>query len=101
MRNPKPTVLPRLKVVSSGPVMTGGEIAADLAAAVLGVQAIILQGLIKSGVLDLNQWRSLFQASLDELPLAERHQAHGFCLGQMIGALDAIERGEKPAPKFH
>lgn len=98
----KPSVtLPRLRVVPSGPFASNAEVAADIAAAVLSVQAIILQGLIKSGVLDLNQWRRLFQASLDELPPAERQQAHAFCLGQMIEALNAIERGEKPAPKFH
>ena len=96
-----PVILPRLKIVTAGPFASEGEVAASLAAAVLGVQAIILQGLIKSGVLDLKQWRSLFQAALDDLPPAERQQAHAFCLGQMIGALDAMERGETLAPKFH
>ena len=56
-----PVILPRLKVVTAGPVASEGEVAAALAGAVLGMQAIILQGLIKSGVLDLKQWRSLFQ----------------------------------------
>jgi hypothetical protein len=97
----QPTTLPRLRVVPAGPVASSAEVAAGLAGAVLGVQAIILQGLIKSGVLDLGQWRRLFQASLDELPPAERQGAHAFCLGQMIEAMNAIERGEKPAPKFH
>jgi len=97
----KPASLPRLRVVPSGPHMTAGEVAADIAAAVLGVQATILEGLIKSGVLDLGQWRRLFQASLDQLPPTERQGAHAFCLGQMIEAMNAIERGEKPAPKFH
>jgi hypothetical protein len=96
-----PVILPRLKVVTAGPFASEGEVAASLAAAVMSMQAIILQGLIKSGVLDAKQWRSLFQASLDELPPAERQQAHAFCLGQMIEALDAIARGENPAPKFH
>jgi hypothetical protein len=72
----QPTTLPRLHVVPAGPVASSAEIAAGLAGAVLGVQAIILQGLIKSGVLDLGQWRRLFQASLDELPPAERQGAH-------------------------
>jgi hypothetical protein len=96
-----PVVLPHLKVVTAGPFASEGEVAASLAAAVMGMQIIFMQGLIKSGLIDAREWRSLFQASLDELPPAERQQAHAFCLGQMIEALDAIARGEKPAPKFH
>jgi hypothetical protein len=96
-----PVILPRLKVVTAGPVASEGEVAASLAAAVMGVQAIFMQGLVKSGLIDAKEWRSLFQAALDELPPAERQQVWAFCLGQMIDALDAIARGEKPAPKFH
>jgi hypothetical protein len=96
-----PVSLPRLKVVTAGPFASNAEVAASIAAAVLGVQAIFMQGLINSGLINGKQWRSLFQASLDELPPAEQHQAWALCLGQMIDALDAIARGEKPAPKFH
>ena len=61
-----PVTLPRLRVVPSGPGphMNQAEVAVDLAAAVMGVQAVILQALIKSGVLDLKQWRALFQAAM-------------------------------------
>lgn len=94
--------LPRLTVVpKSDAGASQAEVAAGIAAAVLGVQAIILEGLIKSGVLELKQWRSLFQASLDQLSPAELQGAHALCLAQMIEALNAIERGEKPAPRFH
>jgi hypothetical protein len=96
-----PVTLPRARVVPSGPIMSSGEVAADIAAAVLGVQAVILQGLVKAGLIDLNEWRSLFQATLDGIPPAERQQAYAFCLGQIIASLDAIKRGEKITPKFH
>jgi hypothetical protein len=92
---------PRLTVAPQSAVASQAEVAAGIAAAVMGVQATIVEGLVKSGLIDLQQWRSLFQSSLDQLPPAERHGPHAFCLGQMIEALNAIERGEKPAPKFH
>jgi hypothetical protein len=90
-----------LQLLSAAGPMNNAELAVDMAGAVLGVQAVILEGLIKAGVIDGKEWRTLFQATLDGLPPAERQQAYGFCLSQIIAHIDAISRGEKRPFKFH
>jgi hypothetical protein len=101
MKPPSTTSLPFLRLLSAAGPMNNAELAVDIAGAVLGIQAVILEGLIKAGVIDGKEWRALFQATLDGLSPTERQQAYGYCLSQIIAHLDTISRGEKRPFKFH
>ena len=74
------------------------DVAAEIGGAAQAALFAILWGLVKTGAADGSAMRAYLQAVYDGLTPAERHQAYGLALSQIIAGLDANMAPVSAAP---